>query len=90
MGSNCLHCGIRKARRARGLCWRCSITREIRCLYGIKDSRYNRRGAGSSEAHGVPEPTQAMPGTEAKIEVLRCRAEAGLLLWHYLDGCCRD
>ena len=33
-----------------------------------------------------PKPTKALPGTEAKIEVLRLRAEAGQDLFHPDDA----
>lgn len=32
--------------------------------------------------HGLPEPTQAPPGSAEKIAVLRARLAAGLELWH--------
>lgn len=35
---------------------------------------------------GRPEPTEAMPGTLEKVEVLRQRAEAGVQLWHEDDA----
>jgi hypothetical protein len=34
----------------------------------------------------IPVPTDAIPGTEEKILVLRGRAERGEELWHPLDG----
>lgn len=34
----------------------------------------------------MPQPTDAVPGTEEKIEVLRKRVAAGEELWHPLDG----
>jgi hypothetical protein len=37
-----------------------------------------------------PEPTNALPGTVAKLEVLCARYQAGELLWHPLDASIDD
>lgn len=47
-----------------------------------------RRGVGSANDHGrpLPEPTEAIQGTEAKIAVLMRRAEREEQLFHPDDG----
>lgn len=81
----CRACCRRVANRARGLCWHCYY------LPGLRDrfapvSPNGRRGAGFVRQQGTPEPTDALPGTPEKVEILAERAAKGYDLWHPLDG----
>lgn len=85
----CLHCRRSCRRKARGLCWPCYYTPEVRRLYA------SRRG---DAWHGLPDrqpgespapaagPTSALPGSAAKIAALAERAARGEELFHGEDG----
>lgn len=84
--SPCRHCQIRQVSRARGLCFRCSRDAAIRNLYPTT-SKYANKGISADgeddfEPQPCPEPTEAIPGTEAKLAVLEARAAARVELWH--------
>lgn len=85
-GEACRHCRIRQVSRARGLCFRCSRDAAIRNLYPTT-SKYANKGISADgeddfEPQPCPEPTEAIPGTEAKLAVLEARAAARVELWH--------
>jgi hypothetical protein len=92
----CRHCKNRLGYRPRGLCSLCYFTPGIREQYPI--DRENGSDAANGRAYtsrvarraarGLPaEPTDALPGTAEKVEVLRERAQQGVSLWHPLDSC---
>lgn len=84
----CRHCMKSKVNRPRGLCWSCYYTPGVRNLYGVSDSKFNRRGVGNTTV-GIslpPNPTTAPPASEEKLEVLEQRAAAGYALWHPDDN----
>lgn len=84
--ANCRHCLTNRANRARGLCWRCSLSPEIRELCP-STSKFARRSEETQRYTGEPtERTDAIPGSAAKVAVLAERASRGLGLWHPLDG----
>lgn len=78
----CRHCAERFATRARGLCWCCSLTPDVRDQYAGSESVYAMRGYGQTAPTRLPRPTTALPGTPEKRAVLEQRARAGLMLWH--------
>jgi len=82
----CRHCGGR-ANRPRGLCWTCYNTPGIRERYQSL-SRYGKWGQGAITTGRLtmPEPTDTLPGTAAKLAVLMARASASQLLWHPRDA----
>ena len=80
----CRHCLRRRVgtRRCRGLCWACSRDPAVRGLY-----RPAVRPGSAAGGRRVPpdEPTDAAPGTAAKVEVMRARLEAGRSAFHPRD-----
>lgn len=76
----CGHCRHRVLYR-RGACWRCYQTPGVVLR---PPHPYARRGTGLHAGRGRPGavPTDAAPGTEAKIAVLAARAELGQELHH--------
>jgi hypothetical protein len=84
----CRHCRSGKVNRPRGLCWTCYYSPGVRDEYH-SGSKYARRGFGGANTGKLPlpaEPTDARPGTAAKIAVLRKRASRGEHLWHADDA----
>lgn len=82
----CRHCNHDKVNRPRGLCWTCYYTPGIKELYPSQ-SKYARRGEGNFAGEaGVPEPTQALPGTVEKLLVLELRAKLKQCLFHPDDA----
>jgi len=83
----CRHCGGRYSCRPRGLCWGCYYTPGVKEAYP-PTSRYASRGVGGDRTLAPPpaEPTDAAPGSEAKIGVLTARAARGESLWHPSDA----
>jgi hypothetical protein len=88
----CCHCGKLPARLSTPgctfsvpLCWRCRADPAIRRLHP-SPSKYARRGV--SVGGGLPPeaPTDAVPGTPAKVRVLAERAATQRALWHPQDG----
>jgi hypothetical protein len=82
----CLHCRVRQELKGhRGLCQSCYENKEIRV-------RYPSRGTPRPEEDRnilnppLPEPTRALPGTEAKVRVLTERARTWRRLWHPRDA----
>jgi len=82
----CRHCNRVNSNRPRGLCWSCYYSPGVRDLYP-STSKFARRGVGNgNRVVETPEPTDALPGTPEKIEVLEERARRGQALWHPLDA----
>jgi hypothetical protein len=83
----CRHCGPatrRVANRPLGLCCRCYYTPGVREQYP-STSPHARRGHGAGvtgERPLPPEPTDAAPGTSAKVAALEQRARLRQQLWH--------
>lgn len=74
-------CG-RRATQPRGLCWTCYYTPGVRALFPSV-SKFARQGRGTdNHCRGLPQPTEAEPGTEDKVRVLEERARQGLSLHH--------
>lgn len=84
----CRHCHKLPINRPRGLCWSCYYKPDVRTMYpshavhgqnGIhNDTRMADRGL-------PPTPTEAPPGSEAKIRVMIERAAARQTLDHPQD-----
>ena len=77
----CGHCGWRVVSRARHLCFACSRDSDVRALYP-STSKFGRRGlgTGNQQCPLPPEPTDAIPGTPAKVAILEERARLGFSL----------
>ena len=103
-GPRCVHCMIRKASQQRNLCNVCCRIPEVRQQYQFRNADTWDGGGGdySSKAYRSSDslaalttevvlpltPTNAVPGTKAKIMVMISRAEQGLSLTHPQDvGC---
>lgn len=70
--------------RKRGLCGRC-----VREVYGEKPVQTRHRPKGRPDFNGIPplaEPTEALPGTEAKIRAMAERVARDLAVFHPDDG----
>jgi hypothetical protein len=81
-GGKCRHCKGAEITRPRGLCWHCYYASGVRDLYPITSKPRYHDFLGPA----LPcEPTDARPGTQAKIEVLRGRADRREELFHPLD-----
>lgn len=82
----CRHCQAARVGRPRGLCWRCYYRPDVRELYQ-STSKYARRSTpdycGRARLPGFP--TDAAPGSEAKVAVLEERAARREALWHPMD-----
>lgn len=87
---NCPHCERENVPiKARGICRKCYAFPEIRCLYDCLPHYVKPiQGPGSDTIvkRPLPEPTDALPGTEEKVKVLKERAMLGQQLWHPLDA----
>ena len=83
----CRHCHFGPVSRPRGLCWHCYYSPGLRDLYP-STSKYGRKGIGNfcGNAPLPALPTDAPPGSAAKIEVLIERAEKHQTLWHPDDA----
>jgi hypothetical protein len=83
----CRHCGRVKANRPRGLCWSCYYQPGLRERYP-STSKYAHRGVNDFAGWAVepPEPTNALPGSPEKVDILERRARMGLSLWHPNDA----
>ena len=74
--------------RYRGMCITCWRDESVRALYPSL-SKYSFSKIGYRDFMGtapLPEPTDALPGTEDKIRVLYERAKRGQRLFHPRDG----
>lgn len=89
VGNKCKHCHkrVQAINKGRGLCYRCHGDDRIKIQYAI-DPKYVTVGHGLRVATDTVgwEPTDALPGTEEKIEVMEKRAALGVPLWHPLDA----
>lgn len=83
----CRHCQKTKSNRPRGLCWTCYYTAGVRELYP-STSKFARRGVGNFNGNApLPDrPTDAPPGSEAKILILAERARLKQALFHPADA----
>lgn len=79
--------------RPRGLCWGCYYTPGVKDLYALgshnpETAKYANRGLGNEfrRSRPLPEPTDYLPGTPEKLEILKARELAGEALWHPLDA----
>jgi hypothetical protein len=79
----CRHCHTTVVSRPRGLCWSCYYTDGVRDMYP-SISKFGRRGLRDFCGRGAApsEPTDARPGSEAKVLVLIERARRRQALWH--------
>jgi hypothetical protein len=71
--------------RPRGLCNSCYVNPDIRHRY----PRFVERGVNvEGTGHILPaaEPTDALPGTKAKVRVMAARALAGQAIFHPQDA----
>lgn len=86
----CCHCKRRKAYTVRGLCWTCLQDPEVRVLFP-STSKFARKGGAMDDEENeyipspCPEPTNAIPGTDAKVAILEARLAARVELWHEDD-----
>lgn len=81
----CIHCKEGIATRPRKLCYTCYTNLLIRALYKINPIGPTSRGYGLTITgiRPIPDtPTDAFPGSERKIAVLKNRASRGEELWH--------
>jgi hypothetical protein len=79
----CRHCHTGRASRAKGLCWRCSRSPDVRKRYP-STSKYTRRGLGhfAGPAPLPTEPTRHPPGSPGKLAVMAERARRKQSLFH--------
>lgn len=82
----CRHCTKRVVARPRGLCWGCYERPDVKALYPISDSRHAFRGLDVQPPTSKPLPTDAPPGSLAKMKVLRKRLEMREELFHPADA----
>lgn len=82
----CLHCLQRVASRPRGLCAACYYADGVRERYPTRLINQNPHIGRPCGENTTPEPTDAAPGSEAKILVLQQRLKQGQDLWHPLDN----
>lgn len=79
----CRHCGIKKANRPRGLCWRCYHAPGVRRKYPSGAKNAGKTSGWESRRHAhAKQSTVARPGTEEKILILQARATRGEYLFH--------
>lgn len=83
--SRCLHCATRAISRPRGLCRYCYDSPGMRERYGLIP-RIPQSETTPTVTRAPAEPTEALPGTEAKIEALASRIAGGVELWHTKDA----
>jgi hypothetical protein len=82
-------CGRKKLSHRR-LCWRCTKARGRRPPYEGREKYAPRDTLGYTQALPAPAPTDARPGTAAKLAVLAARAERGEALWSRGDAVACD
>lgn len=82
----CRHCKRVNLYERKGLCATCYRDASIAPKYAPRPS-LSYRGVGlRNHARDLPEPTEALPGTEGKILVMIARAAADEALWHPADA----
>lgn len=88
----CRHCAKGRVSRPRGLCWSCYYAPGVRSLYAASGHSMARRGVGNLTGNRpLPKcPTNALPGTAAKLKVMGERAARGERLWHPADVTIED
>ena len=84
----CRHCGQRKINRPRGLCWHCYTLRSVRARHQHIKPRAVVRMAQDVREPLPAAPTQELPGTQGKLDVLQRRLWQGESLWHPQDRTC--
>lgn len=84
----CRHCAQFRSLRYRGLCSTCYQSDAIRKQYPAQPGNAGRRGEkDDNRVRPLPdEPTDALPGTVAKMDVMSARIEAGYQPHHPLDA----
>lgn len=80
----CVECGFRQESRY-GLCQTCMNDEAIRAKHASAFPGKAPKKPLPNATRDAAEPTDARPGTLAKLEVLMGRAERGERLWHPLD-----
>ena len=85
MIKRCKHCNTRWGYRPRGLCKVCYYNLSIRKLYKPKTTNRSPLTDFNSKGRRC-KPTNAVPGSEEKIQVLCKRAEKGQQLFHPKDN----
>jgi hypothetical protein len=90
-GTPCRHCRAAGGWYCRGLCRRCWSDQSIRALYPPRrdltpEQLRGEPGRAFRASGPPPEPTDGLPGSEAKIAALCERAAAGVGLWHPGDA----
>ncbi len=86
--SPCRHCSQLRTLHRRGLCRSCYARPEIRVLYPRLKADQDKGGMPDLTG-GRPhpaEPTDALPGSPEKVDVLAERASRGEVLWHPDDA----
>lgn len=78
----CVHCGLCPGWATRGLCRKCARIQRVREEYGITTREPEPDYSRLTEC----QPTQAQPGSEAKIQVLTQRHASGQHLHHPQDA----
>jgi hypothetical protein len=80
----CRHCSLYRANRPRKLCRRCHDDHAIRARYPSCYGCGSRGVTGGSnvELPVAEVPTRELPGSAAKVEVMRERASAGRAVFH--------
>jgi hypothetical protein len=83
----CRHCQKVRSNRPRGLCWSCYYRPGVRDQYP-STSKYARRGVSdfNGQSTVAAQPTEALPGSVEKVDILMERARLGLSLWHPRDA----
>ncbi len=84
----CRHCNRLPVNRPRGLCWGCYYTPGVKDLFPIT-SKYASRGYAvivSAELNLPAEPTDAPPGSLAKMRVMQQRIIRGESPFHPRDN----
>lgn len=87
---DCRHCQLKPAVRARGLCAHCFADPSIRDRYPTLATFRHGHGSDPTQKRTVGQPTSALPGTQAKLQVLCDRAAANEILFHPDDARDKD
>ena len=82
----CCHCYIDKSGGGRGICNRCYKDIGIRQKYAPHASYKTGHGLKMGTVTDEWQPTEYLPGTPEKVNVLVYRASRGWPLWHPNDA----
>ena len=82
----CRHCQKKRIPDRRNLCVSCYRDSGIRKLYSPLPTDQEGYGTNMVNDKGLPEPTQTLPGTPERVQVLEKRARLGLALFHPEDA----